>query len=113
MEPEKNAVEKGFENVNQLLWYLLAGTRGGETRARIIASLLEKPANANQLAQRLQMDYKTIQHHLKILVENKLLDAHNQGGYGAAFFPSKELLESIGEFRQIWGQFGNNLGKTT
>ncbi|MDI9644837.1 MAG: ArsR family transcriptional regulator, partial [Candidatus Verstraetearchaeota archaeon] len=33
-----------------MLGWLIAGTRGGETRAKIIEALREQPRNANQLA---------------------------------------------------------------
>ena len=38
-----------------LLGWLIAGTRGGVTRARIIKALKKKPQNANQLATLLKM----------------------------------------------------------
>ena len=92
--------------MKQLLWFLVAGTRGGETRARIINSVLEKPDNANRLAKRLSLDYKTIQHHLEILEKNNVFTVYSKGSYGAVYFPSKELKANEAEFRKIWNEFG-------
>ncbi len=52
----------------RLLWWLIAGTRGGVNRARIILALHDLPSNANQLAEHLGLDYKTIRHHLDVLI---------------------------------------------
>ncbi len=49
------------------LWYVLSGTRGGANRARILRALDERPRNANQLAEDLDLDYKTVRHHLEVL----------------------------------------------
>ncbi len=92
--------------MKQVLWYLIAGTRGGETRARLIQAIRSKPANANQLAISLKLDYKTIQHHLEILVENNVFTAINKGKYGAVYFLSKELEQNWMDFEGIWKQFG-------
>ena len=37
-------------SLKYLLGWLIAGTRGGPTRAKIIEALRENPQNANQLA---------------------------------------------------------------
>src|SRR2546426_507444 len=55
----------GEKYLKRLLWYLFAGTRGGPSRAEIIKALQNRPCNANQLAQVLHVDYKTIQHHVR------------------------------------------------
>ncbi len=90
--------------MKQLLWYLIAGTRGGETRGRIISTLLQNPQNANKLAETLALDYKTIQHHLKVLLENSILTVVNKGKYGAVYFVSELLDKDL--FGEIWGKFG-------
>ncbi|MFT4945432.1 MAG: hypothetical protein ACI9K3_001379, partial [Halovenus sp.] len=41
--------------MEKALWYLIAGTRGGENRARIIRLLDERPRNANRLADKLDV----------------------------------------------------------
>jgi len=65
--------------MKNLIWYLFAGTRGGETRVLIVTSLKKKPMNANQLSSALHLDYKTIQHHIRILLDNQIISAVNKG----------------------------------
>ena len=83
-----------------LLGWLIAGTRGGVTRAKIIETLLENPKNANQLANFLEMDYRTIRHHLKILEKNRIITSAGDG-YGNTYFLSTELEENYGLFKEI------------
>ena len=97
--------------MEKVLLYLIAGTRGGETRAKIINERSKKPLNANRLSIALKLDYKTIQHHLKILEENKMLSAIEKGKYGAVYFLSEELEKNMKDFQDIWNKFGNNSGK--
>jgi len=56
-----------------VFWVLFAGSRGRTNRIRIMSALREKPRNRNQLAKELGIDYKTIQHHLKILEGSNLV----------------------------------------
>ena len=60
-------------SLKYLLGWLIAGTRGGPTRAKIIEQLKETPQNANQLATFVKMDYKTMRHHLEVLQKNKII----------------------------------------
>jgi DNA-binding transcriptional ArsR family regulator len=83
-----------------LLGWLIAGTRGGLTRAKIIEMLRENPQNANQLANFLEMDYRTIRHHLKVLQKNKLITSAGNG-YANTYFLSAELEENYGLFEEI------------
>lgn len=71
--------------MEKALWYLLVGTRGGENRARIIAALDERPRNANQLAECLELDYNTVTHHLEMLEKHDVVEP---GGdeYGQLYF---------------------------
>ncbi len=91
--------------VRRTLWWVIAGNRGGPNRARIITTIKERPLNANQLAQTLGMDYKTIRHHLKVLLKNRLILEVGEG-YGSMFFPSPELEQNYEEFLRIWDRIG-------
>ena len=83
-----------------LLGWLIAGSKGGVTRAKIIESLQENSQNANQLANSLKMDYRTIRHHLKILQKNRLIISVGDG-YGITYFLSTELVENYDLFEEI------------
>jgi len=89
----------------RLLWWLIAGTKGGRTRASIIAALREMPRNANQLAEVLNIDYKTVRHHLEILTENGMV-TFTGNGYGTTYFLSPELEENYQTFEEIWRKIG-------
>ena len=83
-----------------LLGWLIAGTRGGVTRAKIIEVLRETPQNANQLATQLKMDYRTIRHHLAVLEKNKIVITVGEG-YGITYFLSMAMEENYGVFEEI------------
>ena len=92
--------------MKNLLWYLIAGTRGGETRGKIIELLRKKPANAHMIAKILRLDYKTIRHHLGVLEKNNVITAVNKGNYGAVYFLSELMQENLEVFGEIWDKFG-------
>lgn len=83
-----------------LLGWLIAGTRGGPTRARIIAALKDSPQNANQLANLLGMDYRTIRHHLDVLEKNRLITTVGEG-YGTTYFLSPPMEDNYSVFEEI------------
>jgi DNA-binding transcriptional ArsR family regulator len=83
-----------------VLGWLIAGTRGGVTRARIIEALKETPQNANQLANLLGMDYRTIRHHLGVLQKNRIITSVGDG-YGTTYFLSPTLEENYALFEEI------------
>lgn len=67
-----------------VLWYVLASSRGGPTRIRILRALEERPRNANQLATELDLDYTTVRHHLDVLLENNVLERTDEA-YAAVY----------------------------
>jgi len=85
-----------------VLWYVLAGTRGGPNRTRIVRALDDRPRNANQLAEYLDLNYETVRHHLDVLTDNNVLESSGDD-YGAVYLPSDvaeahwEIIEEIGE----------------
>ena len=84
-----------YNNLRRLLWYILAGMKGGPTRIRIMKLILDRPFNMNQLKNELNLDYKTIQHHIKILEDNKII-VSNEKKYGTIYFPT-QLFEKYKE----------------
>lgn len=86
-----------FDN-DAVIWYLIAGTKGGPNRIHILKSLKLKPQNANQLTKELMLDYKTIRHHLEILLENGLIGCSQKIKYGEVYFLTqfgKEKIEKV------------------
>lgn len=56
--------------------------------------LLEKPFNTHQLAQILDLDYKAVQHHMKVLEKNNMVSKIGEK-YGAIFHLSNFLELNI------------------
>ena len=81
---------KPDKQTRKLLLYLFTSTRGGFTRLRIIMNLLDQPYNTHQLAQALDLDYKAVQHHMKVLEKNNLVSKIGEK-YGAIFHLSNFL----------------------
>ncbi len=96
----------GEKYLKRLLWYLFAGTRGGPSRAEIIRAIQNRPSNANQLAQILRVDYKTIQHHVRVLEENGLIVPSDRGTYGAVLFLTPKMEEALPILDEIWSRIG-------
>ena len=86
--------------MEKALWYLLAGTRGGENRARIIRIIDERPRNANQLAEELDVDYNTVRHHLDMLLDHDVVE---KGGddYGALYFLTDQFEHNRDTFEDV------------
>ena len=91
----------------RILWYLICSTKGGANRARLLQLINQRPSNANQISLDLQLDYKTVIHHLKVLQENGLILTDQEKSYGAVYFLTplmdrnyeilKEILVKIGK----------------
>jgi len=93
-----------YRSLKYVLGWLIAGTRGGVTRARIIMALKEAPQNANQLANLLEMDYRTIRHHLRVLEKNRIIVSAGDR-YGVTYFLSPQIEENYALFEEIWEKF--------
>ena len=84
----------------KLLLYLFTGTRGGYTRLKIIMNLETRPSNTHQLSLELGLDYKAIQHHMKVLEKNNLVTKVGEK-YGAIFHLSNFLEINIGALVEV------------
>jgi predicted transcriptional regulator len=89
----------------RMLLFLLGGSRGGENRARIIRRLRAKPSNINQLAGDLGLQYKAIQHHIRILVSNSLIVSSGEK-YGSLYSLNPWFEAHIDLFEQICEKLG-------
>lgn len=87
-------------DARRLLWFLFAGSRGGENRIRIINLLKEQPYNMNQLAEAMGLDYKAIQHHISVLEKNNMVTKTGEK-YGVLYFISNYLEHNIEAFDEV------------
>lgn len=95
---ENKKLRQKLNNSNKqrkLLCYLIKGTRGGETRALILKNLSERSYNANQLANILKMDYKTVRYHLDILIKNDIINMDKKGNSSAIYFISGKVSADL------------------
>ncbi len=98
----KDLVKSKSESVNRkpdratrkLLLYLFTGTKGGYTRLKIIMNLETRPLNTHQLSKEMELDYKAIQHHMRVLEKNNLVTKVGEK-YGAIFHLSNFLEINI------------------
>lgn len=86
--------------VRRLLWYLFAGSKGGENRIKIINLLQDTPLNINRMAEVLNLDYKAVQHHVDVLQKNNLVSRMGEK-YGIMYFVSNYLESNMDTFKEI------------
>lgn len=87
-------------NAKRLFWYLFAGSRGGLKRISIIDLLIQQPYNINQLSGILEIDYKAVLHHIRVLEKNNLI-ARSGEKYGILYFISNYLEVNIDAFNEV------------
>ncbi|MFQ5476332.1 MAG: ArsR/SmtB family transcription factor [Nitrosopumilus sp.] len=87
-------------DAKRLLWFIFAASRGGLNRLKIISKLKENPLNTNQLAKELSLDYKAIQHHIRVLEKNNMLTKVGEK-YGVTYFISTFLEVNMETFEEI------------
>ncbi|EZQ04837.1 MULTISPECIES: winged helix-turn-helix domain-containing protein [Acidianus] len=92
--------EKERKNIRKLFKLLFFTSRGGYTRLKIVRLLESGEANANQISTRLGLDYKTVIHHLEVLLENGIVVKGNEK-YGTQYklssfyHTSSEILSDL------------------
>jgi predicted transcriptional regulator len=87
-------------DAKRLMWFLFAGSRGGENRIKIIDFLKKRPYNINQLADALGVDYKLVQHHIGVLERNNMVTKAGEK-YAVLYFISNYLEANIEAFIEI------------
>ena len=89
-----------------VFWVLFVESRGGTSRIRIMSALRKRPINRNQLATELGMDYKVVQHHIKILEGNNLVTKFGKN-YGVIYCVSTLFENSEDVFDEIVDRLKN------
>ncbi len=85
----------------RILWFLFGSTRGGSTRVKIISLINEMPGNANQISTNLNLNYKTVIHHLNVLIKNGLIITDEKGIYGSTYFLTPLMEQNFELFTEI------------
>lgn len=72
-------------------------------RIKILKSIIDDPKNANQISKDIDVNYRTIEHHLKLLSENKLIMAQGEG-YGKVYFVSSLISENMHLLKKVFNE---------
>jgi len=91
-----------------MMVYVFVASRGGQNRVRIIEMLKGEPANLNRISENLNLDYKTVQHHVKVLEENGVLVSNAKGAYGAVYFLTPYFEKYFEAVKTMWAKFGQS-----
>lgn len=94
--------------LKQTLSYLLLGQKGGRNRIHMIEALSERPFNINQLADHLDLNYRTVKHHMDILLKDDLVRARKERGHVEVYYLSPKLEDNIELFEEIRGKLNDS-----
>ncbi|MDB2260540.1 winged helix-turn-helix domain-containing protein [Halorubrum ezzemoulense] len=89
--------------MEKALWYLFVASRGGANRVRIVRRLRDRPRNANELAEALDVDYNTITHHLDMLKDHDVVEPSDHD-YGKLYFLTDRFERHAETFEEIIGE---------
>lgn len=89
-----------MDSFRRVLFWLFVSSAGAATRVRIVRAVKEEPRNAQQLSVALELDYTTVRHHLRVLVQNHLLDVGGER-YGQVYFLAGQLEQRWTDFEEL------------
>ena len=81
-------------HADELFSLVFTGMGGRYTRLRILCEIVEIPLNARQISLKLNLDYKTVLHNLRILLKNNLVTKEGTG-YGDLYFPAELVKQNL------------------
>ena len=94
-----------MRSMRKTLSYLILGQKGGHNRIKMINLLNDRPYNLNQLAEIMSLNYRTIKHHMDILLKNEVVSSSKTGGYGEVYFLTPDMEGNMEEFQDIIKKF--------
>ena len=100
-----NGISQPDPRFKMILWLFIGGSRGGPNRARILNLVKNEPMNAHQISKSLNLDHKTVAHHLKILAKNDLLEKAEKS-YGAEYQLSQIMKRNLNVLEEIMEKIG-------
>lgn len=98
-----------MREIEKALYWILAGTMGGANRVRILRELLKRPQNTNNLSKTLDLDFKTVQYHLKVLEKNGFVTFKGGGGFSRLYFPAQIVEDNQETFQDIVEQMKDQI----
>lgn len=98
-------MENQHQIQNDTLVYHFRHKRGGVNRAKILNLIKDTPMNANKIATVLNLDHKTIDHHVKILSKNELV-VKAEKDYGAEYQLSQIMKDNHIVLEEIMQKIG-------
>ncbi|MFQ5439914.1 MAG: ArsR/SmtB family transcription factor [Nitrosopumilaceae archaeon] len=90
---------------------VFTGMSGRYTRMRILCAITEEPLNTRELSQRLNLDYKTVKHNIKVLENNNLI-LREGNGYGDMFFSSDVISSNLPTLYKVIRKVEDKLDRT-
>ena len=100
MVSSETFAEKDQRKTEMIVWSVFAGSRSPLNRIKIISQLRKLPLNTNQLANRLDLDYKIVEGHMKILKKNNLILRVGYR-YGTIYFLSPLINSNLDIFDEM------------
>lgn len=89
-----------FDIKDKELLNFLVGREGGKTSILILDLIIEKPYNKNQLANKLGLDYNTINYHIKLMCAHDYVTAEKFEKI-VYYYPSEKFYNSKKEYNLL------------
>jgi PAS domain S-box-containing protein len=93
--------------LKQKLSYIILGQKGGKKRIQIIDLLNDRPYNLHQLSEIMNVNYRTVQHHVDVLKKNGLVSSSKTGGSGEVYFLTQEMESNMVLYKDIVNRYSD------
>ena len=84
--------------------WLFVRSRGADVRLMILRKLRESPMNINQLSKELNLDYKTVKHHLTVLSKYGFV-SRVENRYGSPYYLTDEVFKHWDELIKFISEY--------